>query len=378
MNKIISNPFRNIDGDGPFEPALNISTQCQRELGERILGTGRLYPSVCMVAESGLGRSHTLGWAEHVIRNSRHVDGERRVIRHTESYATMQSIFGEGFPDMDRASIEGALMKDGLRVFVLVDYPYRYVKGDLDASVRAILELTDMQRVSIIMTLTPSQLASVDGKETLMDRFDVIRVPSMRKEEVSMLIRKRLDNANDDVPRGRVERESDYLHSFHFPPIIFPGEAIEFIHAISGGSPRLALIAASTLFDKARQNGCVAIDGELIELVSSQAGYLVDGRGCVLRSGLSTLLRTILERFSISPGADESEEANVRASESESLDTRNGAGVLEHRILTYMYDRFGWDFNVTRLRLRTLVRMKLLMEELVPTNGWFKHYTVRG
>ncbi len=369
------NPFLESESGGKWFGKLNVRTECQRALREMFLGNGQSGIWVILLGESGLGRSHTLLWAENMLKSSPRGGVELVILRPGDSYVKLEDLFEREYPDLSREQIYRFLRNDDRKYFIICDYPYRYVTGDLDATLRTLLSVRDYPNISVMLSLTPSQLASIRAHDELLGHTAFVHLDPLRKEETAQLLRKRGHTAYGSC---RATEQScfpsfDALTEDRTP--ILSREAIEYIHAVSGGSPRLVLIAASTLYDKARENGCSIIDGDLIQLVSAQTGYLIEERGCVLRSGLSLLLRTMLERFGLlHDGRIASDPGTVAQIGREDSET----SVLEHSILNHMYERFGWDFNVTRLRLRTLVRMKLLIEELSPTRGWFKQYTVRG
>ncbi len=337
----IINPFSAFDAGKSYGSNWNVVTETQRELFYALMRGNEKGFQICLVGESGSGRTNTLRAVHEAISGGRCTDGRYVPVYTEESLLSLQSVFGRFYSASTMDILSKLLEKDERSFVVFADYPFRYVKGDLEASVQILHAVRSYPNLSVIFSLSTSQLAALRDIDRLLDNCRTIAVAPMRKEELNMMLAKRLNLTNRAGNTALSEYDLDITRG-----------ALEYIYAVSGGNPRSALITASTLYDKARENSCRMIDETLVELVSAQNGYILEGNGCVLRTGLSKLMEIILSRYSSN-------------------------GVLEHSLLAYMRDNFGWDFNITRLRLRTLVKMKLIIEELTPKKGWFKQYSVR-
>ena len=434
------NPFSDVDAEKSFNPEVNVVTTTQKEILDIYLGHNDKNRFVCVLGESGMGRTNTLRAVFDILSKKRETSGSIVPIYTNDSYLAIDSLFHRYYPDITRRELGKWIENDVRRFHVLVDYPFRYVKKDLIYSILFLLGLRTYPNVSVIISLTPGHLASMEGINLFFEVDNLLYLNLLRKEEISAMIYKRLTLFKSK--RRGVERGSSYSNRIGYSPsnrsvpfnpadesptdesvgIIrrelapedagqssidrnrvgilgnagscFPShpqgacsrgcsrakrvcgakrasatkrrrspkgipadvemtrEAMEYIYAVSGGKPRLAIITASTLFSKARENNCKVMDNALVELVSAQNGYYLEGNGCVLRTGLSKLMEVILEKFS-------------------------GNTILEHNLLTYMAEKFGWDFNITLLRLHTLVRMRLIMDDLCPSEGWFRQYYLR-
>jgi len=337
----IINPFSVFDAEKSYNSGWNVITETQRELFYALARESHNRFHICLVGESGSGRTNTLRAVHEALMRGRWTEKQYVPIYTEESYLSLQSVLGRLYSASTMAVLSELVRNDERSFVVFVDYPFRYVKGDLEASVQFLLAARRYSNISVIFSMSASQMAALRDMDRLLDDYRTIVITPMRKEELFMMLAKRM---NFTTPGGNTMGSGNDLD--------ITRDALEYIYAVSGGNPRSALITASTLYDKARENNCRMIDDALVELVSAQNGYVLDGNGCVLRTGLSKLMEIILSRFSPN-------------------------GVLEHSLLAYMHDNFGWDFNITRLRLRTLVRMKLIMEELSPRKGWFRQYSVR-
>ena len=335
------NPFSAIDAERSYSSGWNVVTETQRELFYALVREGKIKFHICLAGDSGSGRTNTLRAVHEALSMGRWTDRQYVAIYTEESYLSLQSVFGRLY-SASTADVLSELIRNDERSFVVfADYPFRYIGRDLEASVQFLLTAREYSNLSVIFSVSATQLAAIMDANRLLDGYRTIAIAPMRKEELNMMIAKRMNFASS---AGRTTDSGNELE--------ITRDALEYIYAVSGGNPRSALITASTLYDKGRENNCRMIDDALVALVSAQNGYVLEGNGCVLRTGLSKLMEIILDRFSLD-------------------------GVLEHSILEYMHDNFGWDFNITRLRLRTLVKMKLIMEEFTPKKGWFRQYSVR-
>ncbi len=357
IKEVTVNPFSCIDAGKKFIPEMNVITDVQRELLDGLLHHRDRYDLLCLIGESGMGRTHTQKVIMDVI-SKRGFNSDSTVMLYTnESYLTLRSFLDRLYPGISE-NVSGKMLENDDRSYLIfADYPLRTVNQDLEVTAKILAKLSGYENISVVFSLTDSQMVSLEENSIPPERYQSFGLMPLRKEEVSMIIRKRM------IPGSEIINKSAFGSSVgnrigSFPSIRvarnieITRESLEYIHGISGGNPRLALITAQTLYDKARENNCIVIDDALIRLVSAQNGYSLEGNGCVLRSGLSKLMEVILDKFT-------------------------NKGVLEHNILSYMAEKFDWDFNITRLRLRTLVKMKLLFDELCPREGWFRQYSVR-
>jgi len=361
IKEVAANPFAGIDAEIEFAPEMNVITNVQREILDLLFHHRDRYDLLCLIGASGMGRTQTLKIIMNLISKRGYDANSTVILNSNESYLTMGTFLDKIYPGISD-NVSGKMLEDDEKSYLIfVDYPLRAVKQDLEVSVKVLKKLSRFPNISVALSLSSSQAASLETSDISLDQCKSFDLIPLRKEEIYLIIRKRM------MPDSSIKSKSAFMpydrdRAGPFEPskgtfrairdIEITHESLEYIYGISGGNPRLALITAQTLYDKARDNNCVVIDDALIRLVSAQNGYSMEGYGCVLRAGLSKLMEVILDKFT-------------------------KRGVLEHNILSYMSEKFDWDFNITRLRLRTLVKMKLLFDELCPEEGWFRQYAVR-
>ncbi len=361
IKEVAANPFEGIDAEKEFTPETNVITNVQREMLDLLLHHKDRHDLLFLIGDSGMGRTQTLRVIMDVISKRGFELKSTLMLYMNESYLTLSSFLDRLYPGISEIVSEKMLESGERSYLIFADYPLRTVKQDLEATARVLKKLSGYSNISVIFSPTTSQAASLEAADISLNKYKNFDLIPLRKEEIAMIIRKRMLSVSKDESKptfmsyardrgGSFERRGPAFGATR--GIEITRESMEYIHRISGGNPRLALITAQTLYDKARDNNCVVVDDSLVRLVSAQNGYSLEGNGCVLRSGLSKLMEVILDKFT-------------------------NRGVLEHNILSYMSEKFDWDFNITRLRLRTLVRMKLLIDELCPREGWFRQYSVR-
>ena len=229
-----------------------------------------------------MGRTQTLKVIMEVV--SRHgFNTDSTVMLFTnESYLTHRSFFDRLFPGISRSVSEKMLENDERSYLVFADYPLRAVKQDLEVTTRVLMKLSGYANISVVFSMTTSQFASLEAGNIFLDQYKRFDLIPLRKEEISMVIHKRMIPASKItgekafVPNARKSYQQFGHNGVDFRvsrDIEITRETLEYIHGISGGNPRLALITAQTLYDKARDNNCIIIDDALIRLVSAQNGY---------------------------------------------------------------------------------------------------------
>jgi len=348
-------PFFHIDAGEYFRMKLNVMTSVQRNIIARSpLYLGKPF-FFSLMGESGAGKTHTLKACKTYMQKRLQAGKHAHLVYVDEGYLSYENLFQRLHPHLSLKAIESMVPASKEKYVFFIDLPNLCAEKDMIHSLEFLDRLRHPGNVSFIVSLPPSHLSGSKISDLVRKLCTPFMIPPLAGEEEELLFVKRLNGSRFSHQFVSVDVESDkgrLAQQISINSPRFTAGTFEEIHRISRGNPRLALITASTLYEKGLAENCRMIDGSLIRSLETQNGYDLARGGCLLRTGLRTLLEVFVNEFLSVP-------------------------VPEHLLLSYMGGRFGWNVHLTEMRLKKLVNMKFLDTYLKPSRGWFREYRLR-
>lgn len=351
----IFSPFSRIDAGQHFGIKSNVMSRTQREILGKFGHKNKWPFFILLFGENGSGKTHTLRACKAFMQNRFRKRSSVHMGYINSGYLTYRTLFKNIHPHHSLRAIENGLPGSEKTYIFFIDVPKLCSEKDLIHTISFMEHLYHLGNISFILSVSQQYQSFLSRNVFIKDVAFVHSLAPLTCDETKMLLLKRLKvsrhidpNITGWLKNGSNEPEVN-LSEGH-PS--FTSGAFEEVYRISSGNSRLSLITASTIYKKALEAQSREVDVELIRSIEIPNGFNRDGRGCLLGTGLLTLLEVFIDYFYSTP-------------------------VPEHLLLPLMNSEFGWNFSLTRLRLNRLVEMKFLETYLKPSRCWLREYRLR-